>query len=299
MEIHFFKREQLNIRQWDAFIRKSIQYRIYASSIWLDAFSPGWGALINKDYSAVMPLTIKKKYGISYLAQPRFTQQLGFYSGMPVTDAIKDEFIESARERFPFAEININEAPAQPSQQKKNYTLALDKNYALIRASYYKSLINNSLKPALKQQLTYCTEPNIHEAVNTYRQLYRGKMGLDNKCYSQLTQLAVQMFATGNCFTRQVNRNNELLAISLFFRDEQRIYNICSATTAAGRKANANPFLYDRLIQEFAASGLILDFEGSNIAGIEAFYKKFGATLEPYYFIKWNRLKWPYRVFKK
>lgn len=301
MNIRFLKREELNAVQWDTFIRGSSQYRLYARSIWLDAFSPGWAALIDSDYSVVMPLTLQKKYGIVYLAQPRFTQQLGFYSSVPVTAAVKHTYIEKAKELFPFAEINLNDTvPGLPSIPKTNYILPLNQDYPSIKASYSRNLINNSLKPALKQQFTYCKKSEIRKAITAYRQLYQQKMKLHRNHYLQLLHVAETLADTGDSFTRQVkNAGGDLLAISLFFQDEKRIYNICSATTAAGRRTNANHFLYDQLIQEFAASGLILDFEGSSIAGIAAFYRKFGAVPENYYFLKWNHLKWPYTIFKK
>ena len=90
-----------------------------------------------------------------------------------------------------------------------------------------------------------------------------------------------------------------MLAISLFFFDSRRIYNVVSSVTVAGRKLNANYFLYDELIKEFSEKKIILDYEGSNVPGIEMFYRKFGATPEPYYFLKWNDLKWPLKLFKK
>jgi hypothetical protein len=60
-------------------IHHSINRILYAFSWWLDAVCPGWEALIEDDYRAVMPLTGNIKLGIHYLYQP-FTQQLGVSS---------------------------------------------------------------------------------------------------------------------------------------------------------------------------------------------------------------------------
>jgi hypothetical protein len=61
-------------------IARSFNGIVYAYSWYLDIVSPGWDALVKDDYKSVMPLTWRKKYGIKYLYQPFFTQQLGVFS---------------------------------------------------------------------------------------------------------------------------------------------------------------------------------------------------------------------------
>jgi hypothetical protein len=90
-----------------------------------------------------------------------------------------------------------------------------------------------------------------------------------------------------------------ILAIALLLQDSGRLYNIMSTTLPEGRRLEANHFLFEQLIREFANSDLILDFEGSDIAGIANFYKKFGAVSEPYFFVRFNNLPWPIKHFKK
>ncbi|MBO9595730.1 MAG: hypothetical protein J7599_22700 [Niabella sp.] len=299
--IRFYNREAIDTDRWDTFVKKSSQFRIYALSTWLDHFTPGWGALIDDGYSMLMPLPCKRKYGIRYLAQPRFTQQLGFYTQYPQPTKIKEAFLQQAMRLFPFGEVWLNTPVENVScSERKNYVLSLNPSYAEIHRQYSKSLIQNSLKPALKQRLIYDVDQDIGNAVTAYQQGYQRRMQLANRDYIQLSNLAVAWSASGHCFTRAVkDESGERLAISLFFCDGLRIYNLCSTTTQNGRKRNANYFLYDQLIREFSGSGLILDFEGSSIPGIAAFYKKFGAVPEPYYAVKWNHLRWPYTIFKK
>ncbi|MCF3107824.1 hypothetical protein LL912_03435 [Niabella sp. CC-SYL272] len=299
--IRFYNRDAIDAGRWDAFVKKSSQYRIYALSTWLDHLAPNWGALINEDYSVVMPLTAKKKYGIRYLAQPRFTQQLGFYTQHPEVMEAGELFLQQAMHLYAFGDVWLNTPVESVSCfERKNYVLPLQASYAEIHRRYSKSLVHNSLKPALKQQFIYDAELDIINAINAYQQGYQQRMQLVNRDYIPLRNLAEVLSPSGNCFTRTVkDEKGALLAISLFFCDHQRIYNLCSATTLSGRKRNANYFLYDQLIREFSGSGLILDFEGSSIPGIEAFYKKFGAVPEPYYSVKWNRLRWPLKIFKK
>jgi hypothetical protein len=53
-----------------------------------------------------------------------------------------------------------------------------------------------------------------------------------------------------------------------------------NSTLPEGKKKEANYFLLSRLWMEFEGSGMIFDFEGSDIPGVKEFYKKFGG-LQP------------------
>lgn len=92
---------------------------------------------------------------------------------------------------------------------------------------------------------------------------------------------------------------NQLCASALLLKDSKRIYLLINNVTQTGRNTEANYFMLDQIIREFADSTLMLDFEGSDLPGITEFYEKFGATDQPYYVIKNNRLPFYLRFFKK
>ena len=68
------------------------------------------------------------------------------------------------------------------------------------------------------------------------------------------------------------------------------IYNLMMEPHEIARQQSAGAFLYDELIKEFSHSGMMLDFEGSDIPGIEFFYKGFGAVNQPYFKTHINNL---------
>jgi len=305
MTIKFLHNKDIDKPRWDAAIRNSSNGLIYAWSIYLDSICPGWGALVNEDYSLVMPLTQNKKWGIGYLYQPPFCQQLGLFGTAAITENIVGEFIAECRKQFSFAEIfiNYNNVFSTPSglTSHKNYTLDLCKSYEAIRANYTNDLLKKNLQRIEKFNLEYSVSNDVEKAISTFLDLYASRTPhVTDKDYKAFTALTIQLHTTGNAIVREVKMpNGELLACGLFLKDEHRIYNIASSTLPNGRTFEANHFLFDQLIQEFAATGLVLDFEGSDIPGIERFYKKFGAENQGYYFLKWNELPWPVRLLKK
>lgn len=294
---------QINKERWNEIIREDKNGRIYATSIWLDAMSPNWSALIKGDYEYMMPLTWKKKWGISYLAQPPFTQQLGIFSNSSINPEISAHFFEEAKKRFKFGEIFtgcFEENPLIVNKICKNYILDLSIGYEKIKTNYTRDLLKKNLQRVSKFNLKYLKSTDINNTVDIYEQLYGDRTpNVTETNYKALKQLGSTLQKVNTAFVREVRMPNDaLLACGLFFKDDNRIYNIASTTLPDGRTFEANHFLFDELIKEFAGSRLILDFEGSDLPGVERFYKKFGPIMEPYFFNKWNNLPWPIKLLK-
>ncbi|MEO7311047.1 MAG: hypothetical protein ABIX01_11665 [Chitinophagaceae bacterium] len=305
MTIRFLQHNEIDKPRWDEMLHQSVNGLIYARSVYLDHLCPGWTALVSDDYRYVMPLTHKKKFGIGYLYQPPFCQQLGVFGRTSITPELMATFIEEAKKQFSFAEIFLNYNNMVASSEgvllHKNYMLYLGRNYEAIRNGYTNDLVKKNLQRTHKFNLQYVVSVNIDLAVATFHELYGSRTPhVTANDYDALTALAKQLIATGNALVREVKMpNGELLACGLFLKDQHRIYNIASSTLPNGRTFEANHFLFDQLIQEFAGTSLQLDFEGSDIPGIERFYQKFGSVNQPYYFLKWNELPWPARLLKK
>ena len=228
---------------------------------------------------------------------------MGVFSAADTDAETIQSFVKVAQQHIPFAEINLNYQNGFATDTlfpHKNYILPLTEAYAAIRSQYTKGLIKKDLERIEKYNLQYRASTNIESTITIYREWYASRTPhVTEKEYARFTQLCLQLQTTGNAFVREVRLpNNELLACNIFLKDDQRIYYILSATLPNGRTLGANHFLLDGLIREFAGSGLLLDFEGSEISSIERIFQKFGATNQPYFFTRWNRLPWPLRLLK-
>src|ERR1017187_4211267 len=106
--IKYLKHSEINKAKWDACIAQSFNRNIYANSWYLDVVCPAWEALIDGDYQAVMPLTCNKKYGINYLYQPYFTQQLGVFGIEKLSNENMNELLNAIPSKYRFIEINLN-----------------------------------------------------------------------------------------------------------------------------------------------------------------------------------------------
>ena len=286
---------------WDENILHACNSLLYARSDYLDAMSPGWDALILGDYEALMPVTWRKKMGIRYACQPAFVQQLGIFYAHEKQRIFIPAFLKEMALEFRLAEIFLNYHNQAEGiiPLHQNFILDLNKSYAETREGYSKNLLN-SLNKAAKFDLQYLQSEDSETAIKYYRDQYANRMHIRKEDFEQFNLLAKTLLKKGNAIVREVrSKNNELLAISLLLKDNKRLYNITSATLPAGRSLEANHFLMDQLICEFSGSGLLLDFEGSDLPGVAKFYKKFGPINQPYAFWKINRLPAILRLVKK
>ena len=294
--MQFLKNEEIDKVRWDECLHLSPNALIYAHSFYLDNIATGWSALTGEDYEWILPVTHKNKYGISYLYQPPFTQQLGIFSSKKIDDEMQQMFVTEAKQHFRFAElfVNFSVGPAQA-----NFILPLQQTYQLIRQQYKNDLLKN-LKHAAKFNLRYVNSDDIQKAVHLYQLHYAERTPhVRPQDYEHFVALCQSAKQQGLLLIRQVlNQGGNTLAIALLLKDKQRLYNLMSTVTKEGRQCEANHFLFDELIQEFSGQDVVLDFEGSSIAGIADFYQKFGAVNEPYFLLRYNHLSWPVKYFK-
>ena len=99
--IHYLRRHEIDTGKWDACMDNAPNGVIYGKSFYLDHMTDHrWDALVLDDYRAIMPLTWKRKWGIAYLYQPPFTQQLGVFSREPTPPTLVSEFLSRLGEHF-------------------------------------------------------------------------------------------------------------------------------------------------------------------------------------------------------
>jgi hypothetical protein len=298
LNISYIQHDDIDRQKWDRCIENAPNGLIYAHSWYLDAMSRQWDALVNNDYETVMPLTWNKKWGISYLRQPAFTQQLGIFGKGYSDKSIIESFINTALAHFPFAEINLNYANEYPKASAIKTNLILELNRPFIEIE--KNFRSDFVKKVQKSNLIYQTSDETEKAIALFKTNYSERIDTSEKNYDNFLQLCTFLKLKEKMFIRKVvSQDGELLAMAIFLKDNRRIYYILSTTLSAGRALDANYFLLYHVIKEFSNQTLIFDFEGSEIPSIKTFFKKFGATEQPYPFVRVNHLPFLKRIMKK
>lgn len=298
--IQYLAHNEIDKQKWDYAIKHAFNGNIYAYSWYLDLIHSDWEALVEDNYDRVMPLTGKRKWGISYLLQPFFAQQLGVFSSNILTGEHVANFIQNIPHRFGYVQINLNihnhpdlHAPYK-LLRNKNYLLDLIHDYRKLSTHYAQNTKRN-LKKSLKYNLSLSKNLNPAVVINLFRE-NRGKQikVLKDEAYFRLQRLMYSAIHNGKGITYGVyTQNNELCAAAFFLLENQHLIFLFSGSNQDARQNGAMTFLIDNVIREFAGSQVIFDFEGSNDENLAHFYRGFGAKEVYYNVLKYNILHFP------
>jgi len=298
MELQLLPSNKIDKKKWDECLNSSLGPLIYASSAYLDQMADNWDGIVAEDYSFIMPIPWRKKLGIRYCYKVPFIQQLGVFGKTAQEDDIKS-CIQLMFAGFRYGDYSFNyQNKCYGGKRCSNYMLSLASNYRST-SFFYSDKLAADLSKAAKNSLQY-ERGNVDEAIGLFRELYKEKIqGITALDYDNFYRLCYLKEKENNLIVRKISSDKNILSISLLMKDKFRIYNLISCTTQQGRKALAGHFLYDSLIKEYSQTGLIFDFEGSDIPGIKHFYKIFGAIEQPYSQIHFNRLPYLLQLFKR
>ncbi len=282
--IRYIEHNAINMEAWDACIARSSRPLIYAGSTYLNTIcSQGWNALVYGNYEAVFPLPVKRKWGVSAVYQPFFCQQLGLFAplGFPLG---YEAFLQAIPRRFFRVDLQLNPGIKLPTNTvlRTNLLLNLNRSYPEIAAGY-----NTDARKNLRK----CNDAGIRvEACTDYAEaihLYGAVWGPLNPVLKQFHYNAfenacnaLQMRSEAICLRAYLG--DEVMAYAIFLRSPQYLHYVCAAPTLAGRKLGVMHAIIDYVVRTYAGQALYLDFEGSEIQEVAAFYRKFGPVEEPY-----------------
>jgi hypothetical protein len=177
LDIRYLRHKEIDKAKWDRSVSAGRNGMIYARSWYLDTVSPGWDALVAEDYTLVMPLPWRMKYGIKYLFQPPFTQQLGLFSleGKPSQAQLK-KFIQAIPGSFKYIDQFLNygnnlspeDIPEAKIKPRLTHHLSLDKDYEKTRKEYSDNLARN-LRKAASGGITVIHNFEMDELISLFR----------------------------------------------------------------------------------------------------------------------------------
>ena len=293
--INYLEHNAIDKPKWDALIAEC--GNIYAFSWYLDIVHPGWEALVEDDYQSVMPLTGGKKFGVNYLFQPYFVQQLGVFSKSPMTAETTEAFLKAIPSKYRFAEIRLNEGNAfaegaQGVEYHRNVLLDINQEYEAIRANYHQNTKRNLAK----------AESNNLQLVETVIPYHVVALFRDNRGalldkwgdaeYNVLTHLAKVAQKRNAAFMLGVSEKGvgQLICAAIFMKTKDRITFLFSGLTEEGKQRQAMTYLLDQVIQKHSCQPITFDFEGSDDDNLARFYLGFGGNETKYPSYCFNRL---------
>lgn len=293
--IRYLEHNQIDKKKWDDTIEEC--GNIYAYSWYLDVVHPQWEALVEDDYDTVMPLTGGKKFGVHYLFQPYFVQQLGVFSKATLNDDKLKGFLDSIPSKYRFCEIRLNESNTLSNDKElfeyhRNVLLDLNQDFKSIREHYHTNTKRNLAK----------AENNNLQIVDSVIPYHVVALFTDNRGallnkwgdaeYARLTALTKVAVNKKHAFILGVTEKGvgQLLCAAIFMKTKDRITFLFSGLTEEGKQRQAMTYLLDQMIQNFANQPITFDFEGSDDDNLARFYLGFGGQEVKYPSYSFNRL---------
>ena len=293
--ISYLENKAIDKPKWDALIAEC--GNIYAYSWYLDIAHPGRDALVDDDYQAVMPLTGGKKFGVNYLFQPFFVQQLGVFSKTPMTEGKLNDFLDAIPDKYRFCELRLNESNTldndiEEFDYHRNILLDLNQDIQSLRTNYHQNT---------KRNLAKAENHNLHllETVQPQQvvDLFRNNRGAllekwGDAEYGVLLRLVEEAEKHDAAFVWGVSdqEGGDPLCAAIFMKTNDRITFLFSGLNEEGKQCQAMTYLIDQVIQRYAKQPITFDFEGSDNDNLARFYLGFGGREVRYPGYTFNRM---------
>lgn len=252
------------------------------------------------DFETILFVPYRKKLGITYAYMPNFIQKLAFIGSEEGIQPITQELIRLIR----FGEISLengfNESVFDYTNSRKNYTLNLLSSYRDLKRNFSENHKRNcsKVKHVIIQKVDYVdgltsifkTEKASAFSANKIKEIEKDLRKLERNQILNDQRIILNAY-----------ENESLIASALFIHFNNSIYYLLGSSIKSNLKLSSKGLfaIFDYLIEKFAETETILDFEGSDIPGIARFFKGFGATENSYSFVSWNKLPFPINQLKK
>mgnify|MGYP001163047164 FL=1 len=280
-------------------LQNAVNYRVYAEDWYLDAHTDSkWDCLVYNDYEAVMPLPYLRKFGLKIIYQPIYCQQLGVFHPSNFDKNKLQQFSEKFLQ-LPVYFYQLNEENADlnfaDTKVKKNHLLPLNDSYEELRKNYRRDR-RSDLKRIEKKALTISTEFYLPSLIEELKKKYP----YFTKYYTQpwYERLMREIISRKQFTYYQLLDDVETIASVFFIHSQQRRILLFSTRNEKPAHRGANSYLIDYFIQNHSNQDLLLDFEGSTVAGIADFYESFGGKPQSYHRIENSKLQLIRKIIK-
>ncbi len=302
--LHLLPHTAFSLSRWDTFIAASPQRVVYAYSWYLEVVSPQWQALVLEEegiWKAVMPLPIQPKWGLNVVKQPFYCQFLEIFTAPSVEPtSVQNAFLETISTHFRYVSsysgrfLGEQFPPQFEHQHYYTHLFPLDAPYPTLRQRYSPDRRMN-LRRALNIGWELQKSQDLMPLITLFRAHHADHIpgGVAETAYELLQNITAALQNHQAARLVYALKDGNIETGALFAIHDQRIIYLFNAASPIGRKGNARTLLIDDLIQTYANSGYIFDFESPEKASIASFYASFGAKAERYSVLHYNNLPFP------
>jgi hypothetical protein len=292
MEVKYLDRTEIDRNAWNECVKSGSLNWVYAYFEYLDGVCyEQWGALVafeGTKYAGVFPLPFRKKWGIYYVYQPYFCQQLGVFGNFEILQnhgfntaaflkLIPRKFLRVHLAVHSFCG-NLENVPRRP-------------NY-VIPAGFTPDEFNKDARKNLKslEGLVYRETSDLWKVLEIYDTAWgRENMFTWANTYEGFEQ-ALQKLSPASYYAFNAIKNDQVIGAAIFLISGDRIHYVCGAPTSEGREIGIIHGIINHVCEKYFSHKI--DLEGSSIPTVAQFYKKFNPMEEHFFRIEQNFRMW-------
>ena len=297
--------DSIDKAKWDRCVEASPNGIVYAKSWYLDIVSPGWEGLVDEDYSAVFPLTCRRKLFIHYLYQPFFTQQLGLFgTEQHIHEKKTMLFLDAIPEKFRLVEIQLNTGNALKHSDGYALNARLTHHLSFAESkerlyAMYSQNVKRNLKKASESSIAV-SPVDPADVVSLFRRNRGRNIATLGKAEYNTLEMLLEEAGKRRLLTclGAFSPDKLLVAAAIFLKSMHSYIFLLSGQTPEGRNTGGMSAVINHFIMDHAHENNYLDFEGSMDPNLARFYKSFGSEEVVYLQIRKNKLPAPIRWLK-
>ncbi|MBS2210030.1 hypothetical protein KEM09_01370 [Carboxylicivirga mesophila] len=103
MNIRLLKREKIDEGRWRECVQTASNGNVFAQVWLLDLICPEWEAIVAGDYDAVLPIPVKRTWGIKHVYRPEIVPYIGIVNKVPIDFDVYRQMLEA----IPYANIHL------------------------------------------------------------------------------------------------------------------------------------------------------------------------------------------------
>ncbi|MEC5395028.1 hypothetical protein [Bergeyella sp. RCAD1439] len=287
MEVLLTYRKELDVLAYEECVGACGEVAQYARASFLDGLiGEGWAVLHTSDYGVVMPLPLKRFWGLEIVYMPVFCQQLGIFSFEPLAETVAQRFFLVLMKRFFVRHYHFNSRNNFGQATKLNLILG-PSDYALLFKGY-KAQRRNKIRKNVSRVLVALID--YRQASDFLRQ-HLGTVGGGDWLFEEQMK-GLERLERGykglSYFGGFVD--GALVNVVVLAELGNRKVMLINCTDKKYSGYQPASVVIDGVLQRYS-SRYVFDFEGSVLPGVKAFFMGFSPVEEHYPVLVQGRLE--------